>query len=99
MVTQGITTSQSEPVYIGSGSEALVELEMAAWEQGYQAVDELRLETMEEIQCAARAACDEALERYIPLDEARFCDIYTLAWSAGYCHHARKLKQTRPPTA
>jgi|SwirhisoilCB3_FD_contig_31_16731146_length_332_multi_2_in_0_out_0_1 hypothetical protein len=99
MVSQGITTSPLEPVYIGSGSEALVELEMAAWEQGYHAVKEPCLETMEEIQRAARVACDDALDRYIPLDEARFCDIYILAWSAGYCLHARKLKQTPPPAS
>lgn len=89
----------AEPMYIGSGSAALVELEMTAWQQGYQAAQEPFMRDFEEIQRAACAACEEALNQYIPLDEARFSDIFTLAWSAGYSLHVRELDQTRGPVA
>ena len=34
---------------------------------------------------AASAACDKALRTYVPLDERKFCEVFTLAWAAGYC--------------
>jgi hypothetical protein len=86
-------------MYIGSGSAALVELEIAAWQQGYAAMANPPLRDMDEIHHAACAACDEALSDYIPLDQDRFCDIFTLAWSAGYCMHVREVDRARAPVS
>ncbi|HEX6123033.1 MAG TPA: hypothetical protein VFY89_07730 [Ktedonobacterales bacterium] len=101
MVSADITTAQPgppiEPLYIGSGIESLVELEITAWEEGYQAANEPCLRCMDEIYRAAAAACEQALTRYIPLDEERFTDIFTIAWSAGYCTHGRELQRASAP--
>ncbi len=78
-------------IYIGSGFEALIEIQLDAWEKGRQAAIQAAqpLEAIAEIARAAEKACDEALLCYVPLDEARFCETYTLAWSTGYCAHTR----------
>lgn len=91
-----------ELVYIGSGSEALVELELVAWELGYQVASHTAepLTEITEVLRAAELACDEALRRYVPLDEARFCDIFILAWSAGYwSFHRAGARRRRVPTS
>jgi hypothetical protein len=86
------TSLVAEPIYIGTSTEALIEVQLDAWERGYQmAVQAMELlDTFTEIASAAENACHEALRRYIPLDEERFCDIFTLAWCAGYCSFKRE---------
>jgi hypothetical protein len=90
----------ADPIYIGTSTEALIEVQLDAWDRGFQMAAQAMelLDTFTEIASAAENACDEALSRYIPLDEERFCDIFTLAWCAGYCSFKRENRSgTRRP--
>jgi hypothetical protein len=46
---------------------------------------------------AASAACDEALQTFVPLDERAFREVFTLAWAAGY--RAASLASSPPARA
>jgi hypothetical protein len=80
--------SGTVPIFIGCRLEELVELELDGLEQGRERAraDGVRaLRDMQAISRAAATACDRALAgRYVPLDEAKFCEVFTLAWCAGY---------------
>lgn len=106
MTSSRVPRSPTSPlvdlIFIGSGPEALIELQVDTWELGRQAAAQSSkpLQAIAEVLRAAERACDEALGRYVPLDEARFRDIFTLAWSAGYCSFARAGgRRKRVPTA
>lgn len=80
--------------YLSCSREELVELGVEAWRSGMERAraDGVRaLREIERVTEAAEEACRRALETYIPLDAARFCEAYTLAWSAGYYAHARNV--------
>ena len=77
-----------QPLYISCSAEDLIMLEMEAWDHGFQqadADDPHMLEGIEAISQAAEQVCDQSLQRYVPLDVIRFRDVFTRAWSAGYC--------------
>lgn len=85
-------TVQLKP--ISCCDEELVEVELVALRQGAnQARNDgtTHLTTMAAMGKAAAVACDRALEvQYLPLDEAKFREVFIRAWSAGY------LSETRP---
>lgn len=74
--------------FISCCPEELVEVELEALRQGRecaQADGTRALRDAQAIAEAATAACERALvEQYVALDEARFRDVFTLAWRAGY---------------
>jgi hypothetical protein len=76
------------PVFISCCPEELVEVELEALRQGRaraRADGAQALCRPQAISEAAAAACERALaEQYVALDEARFRDVFTLAWCAGY---------------
>lgn len=76
------------PVFISCCPDELVEVELEALRQGRErarADGPAALREMQAVSEAAATACDRALaEQYIALDEARFRDVFTLAWCAGY---------------
>lgn len=76
------------PIYIGCSLEDLVAIELEGMDQGRahaRADGTRRLHGMRAISEAAHHACDRVLaEKYVPLDEARFREVFTLAWYAGY---------------
>jgi hypothetical protein len=98
----GIGASQR---FISCCQEELIELELEAFEQGGdQAVADGELahhDVSRTLEGAVRA-CNRALaEQYFALDEAKFREVFTLAWCAGYRVHTRTARQTvhgRPPT-
>lgn len=73
--------------YISCSQEEMVQIEIEAWTSG---AEQARIEgtralrELTAIEQRAELACEEALEIYIPLDMARFHDVFTLAWIAGY---------------
>jgi hypothetical protein len=74
--------------YSSCSYEELIALEMEAWALGSACAiaDGARaLRDLAAIEQAAEVACDEALRIYVPLDLARFHDVFTLAWIGGYC--------------
>jgi hypothetical protein len=80
--------------YLSCSREELVELGIEAWRAGMDRaqIDGVRaLREIARVTEAAEEACRRALETYIPLDAARFCEAYTLAWSAGYYAQARNM--------
>jgi 16S rRNA U1498 N3-methylase RsmE len=80
--------------YLSCSREELVELGIEAWHAGMERarVDGMRaLREIERVTEAAEEACRQALETYIPLDAAKFCEAYTLAWSAGYYAQAKHV--------
>jgi hypothetical protein len=54
------------------------------------------LKSIEAVEEAAEAVCDKALRVYIPLDVGRFRDVFTRAWSAGYCSQAGLIVAEKP---
>ena len=73
--------------YISCSQEEMVQVEIEAWASGADQAhsDGARaLRELAAIEQRAELACEEALETYIPLDLARFHDVFTLAWIAGY---------------
>ena len=68
--------------------EELVEVELEALRQGAEQARRdgpYHLIGMQAIREAAVAACDRSLAvQYLPLDEQRFREVFTLAWCAGY---------------
>ncbi len=82
------------PTYVGTSRQELVDLELDAWEQGARQADadgSAALTEFADIDAAANAACEDTLRIYIPLDLARFRDVYTRGWAAGYYARVRRL--------
>lgn len=76
------------PKPISCCDEELVEVELEALRQGAEQARQdgsRHLIGMQAIRKAAVVACDRSLEvQYLPLDEQRFREVFTLAWCAGY---------------
>jgi hypothetical protein len=73
--------------YISCSQEEMVQIEIEAWSSGADHAhnDGVRaLRELAAIEQRAELACEEALETYVPIDLARFHDVFTLAWIAGY---------------
>ncbi len=74
--------------FISCCQEELVEVELDALRQGgdrARADGTDALHNMSDIAKLASRACEQALaEQYMPLDEAKFRDVFTLGWCAGY---------------
>lgn len=83
-----VTSSDVGLQFISCCPEELVDVALEGRRQGREqakAAGASALRDMCAIIEAASAACDRALvEQYLPLDEARFRDVFTLAWCAGY---------------
>lgn len=74
--------------YWSCSHEELIELQIVAWGlggDGAKADGDGVLRDLMAIEQRAERACEEALRIYVPLDLARFRDIFTLAWVGGYC--------------
>ena len=74
--------------YISCSQEEMVQIEIEAWGSGADCArghGTRALRELAAIEQRAELACEEALESCIPLDLARFHDVFTLAWIAGYC--------------
>ena len=78
----------AQPRLISCSHEELVELELEALRQGSEcayADGAGMLRDTQAVMQAAREACELALaEQYIPLDQPKFREVFTLAWCAGY---------------
>lgn len=102
MTPQDLTVDHQlaqEPIYISSGVEGLIAVQMDAWKRGYEcagADGPAAIRDIAALQRAAEDACDEALLVYVPMDLARFRDIYMIAWCAGYC---TRRQESRHPTS
>lgn len=80
--------SVPDPKYWSCSHEELIELQIEAWALGAgcaKAEGSRVLRDLVAIEQRAEAACDEALLIYVPLELARFHDVFTLAWVGGYC--------------
>ena len=80
--------SVSAPRYWSCSHEELIALQIEAWALGAgcaKADGSRALRDLVVIEQRAEAACDEALLIYVPLELARFRDVFTLAWVGGYC--------------
>lgn len=90
-------TTAATPRFISCCPEELVEVELEGLRQGRaraRADDTQVLRDMGAISEAANTACDQALvAQYQPLDEAKFREVFTLAWCAGY--HAAVVESAR----
>lgn len=76
------------PKYCSCSHEELIALQIEAWAQGAACAktdSSHALRDFATIEQRAEAACDEALQQYVPLELARFRDVFTLAWVGGYC--------------
>jgi len=87
------------PIYLSCSPEDLIAVEIQAWTQGGdRAARDIhaKLKSIETVRQAAEKACDEALQIYIPMDVDRFHDVFTRAWSAGYCIRAGLILSEKP---
>jgi hypothetical protein len=76
-------------IYLACTPEDLIRVEMDAWGLGNDwaaAETSPVLSSIAAILEASERACDDALEICVPLDLDRFRDVFTRAWSAGYCN-------------
>ena len=102
MLSQGLppdTQAGEQLIYIACGIEDLISVEMVAWKRGYDracADGPAVLDDTAAVERAAQAACEEALEIYVPLDQARFCDVFVRAWCGGYF---TRLRESQPRAA
>lgn len=89
--------NDSAPKFVSCCPEELVEVELEGLRQGRErarADGAHAMHDMHDISAAAHVACDQAeATQYMPLDEARFRDVFTLAWCAGY--HAEVTASAR----
>ncbi|HEX6800364.1 MAG TPA: hypothetical protein VF116_21815 [Ktedonobacterales bacterium] len=77
-----------DPKYWSCSHEELIALQIEAWALGAgcaKADGSRVLRDLMAIEQRAETACDEALLIYVPLELARFRDVFTLAWVGGYC--------------
>lgn len=73
--------------YWSCSHEELITLQIEAWElggAGARADGPRVLRELTAIEQRAERACEAALLIYVPLDLARFRDVFTLAWVGGY---------------
>lgn len=102
MLPQNLTSdilAGEQRIYIACGVEDLISVEMDAWKRGYDRAEAdglAALQDMAAVERAAQAACDVALEVYVPLDQARFCDVFVRAWCGGYF---TQLRESQPRVA
>lgn len=85
---------ESATIYLGCTRDDLVEVEIVAWTSGCEAAKSAGATTLPDLAILdrhAQAAVEEALSHYIPLDLARFRDVYALAWLAGYRAQCRAV--------
>lgn len=85
-----VVSSSSVPAakYCSCSHEELIELQIEAWALGSgcaKADGPRALRDLVAIEQRAEVACDEALLIYVPIEFARFHDVFTLAWVGGYC--------------
>jgi hypothetical protein len=81
----------STPIYLSCSPDELLRVEILAWTQGDDQAGlgiPPRLQSIEAVRQSAEQVCELALRIYIPLDVERFRDVFTRAWSAGYCSRA-----------
>jgi hypothetical protein len=74
-------------------------VEIVAWTRGCDRAGldvPPKLKSVEAIVHVAEQACDEALQSYVPMDVDRFRDVFTRAWSAGYCSRAGLIVPEKP---
>ncbi len=74
--------------YWSCSHEELIELQIEAWALGgacAEADGPRALRELMAVEQRAEIACEEALQIYVPMDLARFHDVFTLAWVGGYC--------------
>ena len=74
--------------YWSCSHEELIELQIEAWTLGgacAKSDGQRALRDLLAIEQRAEVACEESLVLYVPLDLARFHDVFTLAWVGGYC--------------
>lgn len=84
------SAGQSVPAakYWSCSHEELIELQIEAWALGSacaQADSSRALRDLMAVEQRAEIACEDALLIYVPMDLARFHDVFTLAWVGGYC--------------
>jgi len=87
------------PVYLSCSPEDLLRVEIQAWSHGCDRAGldiPPTLKSIEAVERAAEEVCDEVLQVYIPLDINRFRDVFTRAWSAGYCSRAGLIVTEKP---
>lgn len=88
-----MATITPQPKPISCCDEELVDVEIEALRQGAEQAHrdgENYLTTMGAVSKAAAAACNRALEvQYLPLDERKFREVFTLTWCAGYRSETR----------
>jgi hypothetical protein len=89
--------------FISCCPEELVELELEALRQGGERARADGADALHDIAAigeAAAGACDRALaQQYMPLDERRFREVFTLSWCAGYHEEVERARlHTAAPT-
>jgi len=87
------------PIYLSCSPEDLITVEIRAWAHGSDRAGlgiPAKLKTLEAVRLEAEKACDEALQIYIPMDVDRFRDVFTRAWSAGYCSRTGLIVGEKP---
>ncbi len=77
----------AQPIYLSCLAEDLLLVEIEAWERGFNQADtdsNAALTDIQAIEQLAEHICDHCLEIYVPLDLARFREVFTSAWCSGY---------------
>ena len=89
-------------IYLACSPEDLLAVEMDAWTRGFSKAGKVETvldpASMPLIEQEAETACDQSLKVYIPLDLDRFRDVFTRAWSAGYCTGLRRTEHHKQAT-
>lgn len=97
-----LTPITIQPSAISCSDEELVEVELDALHQGTKQArtdGAHHLTSMEAMMKAATVACNRALEvQYLPLDERRFREVFTLSWCAGYRSETRLAQRSSEST-
>ncbi len=103
MMAQTVTTEiplETQQIYTSCSSEELITVEMDAWKRGYsQAIADgpAAMRVLADVLRASEAACDEALLIYVPMDLARFRDVFMRAWSCGYHMRVKESEGAAAP--
>lgn len=88
-----VVSITTQPKAISCCDEELVEVELEALRQGAEQArrdGQHYLTTMAAVSKAAAIACNRSLEiLYLPLDEQKYREVFTLAWCAGYRSETR----------
>lgn len=103
MMAQTVTTDiplETQQIYTTCSTEELITVEMDAWKRGYSravADGPAAMRVLADVLRASETACDEALLIYVPMDLARFRDIFMRAWSCGYHMRMQELESAAAP--